>query len=87
MIELLAVIDAPHYHAALVLWERPDGEYEVVEAAPIIAWMAKQHWTRQQVRSYVGKKGHRWSVSVVHQIERECPEWWKNRPTTTRRGK
>jgi hypothetical protein len=70
------------FAAGIVLWETSDGEFEVVETAPILRRM--RGWTRQQTRSYIGKQGHgaqRWTVSVVHQIERERPPWWKTEPT------
>lgn len=73
--ELLAVVDAEHFFAGVVLWETPDGVFEVVEAAPILSYMKQQRWTRERVRDYVTKKG--WTVSVVHIIERERPTWWK----------
>jgi len=48
--ELLAVIDAPHFYAGIVL--RDD---RVIEAAPIVRYMAKQRWTRE-VQAYCGEK-------------------------------
>lgn len=66
MTEILAVIDAPHFHAGLVLWDDV-----CVEAAPIIGYMKKGKWTRQRIRSFVGKKG--WTISVVYQLERQKP--------------
>jgi hypothetical protein len=73
------------FAAGLVLWgDGGDGDV-VVEAAPIIGYMKKQGWTKQQVRSYVGMRKHKgWSVSVVHQINREQPTWWTIPPKTTR---
>jgi len=56
--ELLAVIDAPHFCAGIVL--RDD---RVIEAAPILRYMAAQRWTRDRVRSYCEAKG--WRISVV----------------------
>ena len=64
MIEVLAVIDSPHFHAGIVLWDDT-----VIEAAPIVGYMKKGKWSRDQVRDYCKRKA--WTVSVVHQIERE----------------
>jgi hypothetical protein len=61
MIETLAVIDAPHFYAGVVLWND-----KVVEAAPIVKYMRK--WSRDRVRVYCQQKG--WKISVVHQLER-----------------
>jgi hypothetical protein len=58
MIETLAQIKAPHFTAGLVL--RDD---HVIEAAPIIGYMARQRWTRTRVRAYCAEKG--WRVVVV----------------------
>lgn len=63
MIEILAQITAPHFCAGIVLWDD-----KVVEAAPIVEYMAKQRWTRDEVRNHCIMKG--WDVSVVHQLER-----------------
>jgi len=63
MIETLAVIDAPHFHAGIVLFDDV-----VVEAAPIVGYMKKRRWSRDKVRAYCERK--KWTVSVVHQIER-----------------
>jgi len=61
MRETLAVIDAPHFHAGIVLWDD-----RVVEAADIVRYM--KQWTRTRVRNYcVGKN---WQVTVVHELER-----------------
>jgi hypothetical protein len=72
VIELLAAIDAPHFHCAVVLWDDV-----VVEAAPIVRKALKGK-TRDYVRSYCARKG--WTVSVIHQIEREHP--WQTTKTT-----
>lgn len=61
MIETLAVVDAPHFFAGIVLWDD-----RVVEAADIIKYM--RQWTRDRVRDYCKSKG--WKISVVHEIER-----------------
>ncbi len=62
IMEVLAQIAAPHFHAGIVLW---DGK--VIEAAPIIGYMKK--WSRDRVRDYCKAKG--WSVSVVHEMQRQ----------------
>lgn len=59
MIEILATIEAPHFNAGIVLWDD-----RVIEAAPIIGYMKRKRWTRDQVRDYCASKG--WSVSVVY---------------------
>lgn len=61
--EILAVIDAPHFFAGIVLQDD-----KVVEAADIVKYMRKGKWTRDKVRSYCASKG--WKVSVVHRTER-----------------
>jgi hypothetical protein len=61
MTEILAIIDAPHFYAGIVLWDD-----RVVEAADIVKYMHK--WNRARVREYCRHKG--WVVSVVYQIER-----------------
>jgi hypothetical protein len=61
MKETLAVIDAPHFYAGIVLWDD-----RVVEAADIVKYMRR--WPRERVRDYCRKKN--WRVSVVHEIER-----------------
>ena len=63
MIETLAVIDAPHFYAGIVLWDD-----RVVEAADIVRYMKKQKWTRARVRDHCRSKG--WKVSVISQVER-----------------
>lgn len=60
MIETLAVIDAPHFYAGIVL--RND---VVIEAADIVKYMKR--WPRARVREYCATKG--WKVSVVTQTE------------------
>ena len=60
MIETLAQIKAPHFTAGLVLLDDL-----VVEAAPIISYMVKNHWTRSDVRDYCRDKG--WTISVVRE--------------------
>ncbi|HXG97308.1 MAG TPA: hypothetical protein VNJ06_09405 [Gemmatimonadales bacterium] len=62
MTEILAVIDAPHFYAGIVLWDD-----QVVEAADIVKYMRK--WPRHKVRSYCTTKG--WKVSVVQVQSRE----------------
>lgn len=61
MNETLAVIDAPHFYAGIVL---QDGK--VTEAADIVRYMRK--WSRDKVRDYC--KGQGWKVSVVWEMER-----------------
>lgn len=56
MTEVLAVIDAPHFYAGIVL--RND---RVIEAADIVKYM--RGWRRERVREYCKTK--RWKVSVV----------------------
>lgn len=59
MIEVLAVIDArPKFYCGIVL--RDD---RVVEAAPIVKYMARQRWTRDRVRDYCKSQG--WQINVV----------------------
>lgn len=60
-IETLAVINAPHFYAGVVLWDN-----RVVEAADIVKYMRK--WDRDRVRDYCASKG--WKVSVIYQTER-----------------
>lgn len=64
VVETLAVIDAPHFYAGIVLWND-----HVVEAADIVRYMRK--WSRDRVRSYCAGKG--WTVSVVSVTERARP--------------
>lgn len=66
MTETLAVIDAPHFYAGIVLWDD-----RVVEAADIVWWMKKRKLSRAQVRAYCADKG--WKVSVVYQQQRVKP--------------
>ena len=63
MVETLAVIDASHFFAGVVLWDD-----RVVEAADIIKYMRYGKWTRDRARDYCKSKD--WKVSVVYQIER-----------------
>ena len=63
IIEVLAVIEAPHFYAGIVLWND-----KVIEAAPILKYMKKDKWTRDKVRDYCKQKG--WRVSVVHELKR-----------------
>lgn len=58
MRETLAVIDAPHFFAGIVLWDD-----RVVEAADIVKWMRTRRLTRAQVRDYCTGKG--WKVSFT----------------------
>lgn len=58
MIETLAMIEAPHFTAGIVV--RDD---VVVEAADIVKYMARNKWTRAQVRAYCARK--QWRISVV----------------------
>jgi hypothetical protein len=69
MIEILAQItndQAKKFCAGIVLWDDV-----VVEAAPIVGYMKREKWTRDQVRAKCKQWG--WKVAVVHQIERERP--------------
>lgn len=61
MREVLAVIDAPHFYAGIVLWDD-----HVIEAANILKYMRR--WPRGRVRDYCKSKG--WKVSVVYEMER-----------------
>lgn len=66
MIETLAQIESdgkPVFTAGIVLWDD-----RVIEAAPIVGYMKRRKFTRDQVRNYCAKRG--WRVSVVHQMER-----------------
>lgn len=66
MIGILAQISAPKpksFAAGIVLWDD-----RVVEAAPIVGYMAKGKWTRDRVRAYCAEKG--WKIIVVHELER-----------------
>src|SRR5258708_4435738 len=64
MIEVLAVIDAPHFYCGIVLWDD-----RVAEAAPIVKYMRLRKWSRKQVRDYCVEK--RWRISVVYQMQRD----------------
>ena len=57
---ILAQITATSFCAGLFL----DGD-KVTTAAPVIGYMAEQHWTRDQVRNYCRERG--WSIRVVQQ--------------------
>lgn len=61
MREILAVIDAPHFYAGIVLWDD-----RVTEAAHIVKYMRK--WSRDRVREYCREKG--WRISVVYEMQR-----------------
>ena len=63
MIETLAVIDAPHFFAGIVLQDD-----RVVEAAPIVRYMRR--WPRARVRAFCEGKG--WKVSVVWEMRRDA---------------
>lgn len=63
MVEILAQIHAPHFHAGIVLWDD-----KVVEAAPIVLYMKKGKWHRDRVREYCQTKG--WTIEVVWKMER-----------------
>jgi hypothetical protein len=54
--EMLAVIDAPHFYAGLVLRKG-----RVIEAADIVRYM--RGWSRSRVRAYCQRKG--WDVAIV----------------------
>jgi hypothetical protein len=90
MVETLAIVDGftrgRAFYAGIVLWSRGDTSGDddvVVETAPVCRRF--KGWTRRQVRSYVGQQYPRWTVSVVHQTERERPPWWKPTPTSRAR--
>ena len=59
MKEILAVIDAPHFYAGIVLQDD-----RVIEAANIVKYMRR--WSRNRVRTYCKTKG--WKISVVHEV-------------------
>lgn len=59
--EILAVIDAPHFYAGIVLWDD-----KVTEAADIVKYMKR--WDRNKVRDYCKTKN--WKVSVVYEMQR-----------------
>ena len=59
---VVAVIDAPHFYAGIVL--RGD---VVIEAAPIVDYMAAERWSGDKVRDYCKHKG--WHVVVAASIE------------------
>jgi hypothetical protein len=63
MIEILAQIEGDKFRAGVVLWNDV-----VIEAAPIVGYMKKQKWTRDQVRKYCERKG--WKISVVWRQDR-----------------
>ena len=63
MIETLAQIQAPKFTAGIVLHDDI-----VVEAAPIVKYMAREKWSRNKVRERCRLWG--WKVSVVHEIRR-----------------
>jgi hypothetical protein len=56
--ETLAVIDAPHFFAGIVLWDD-----RVTEAADIVKYMRR--WPRDRVREYCAQKG--WKVSIMQE--------------------
>jgi hypothetical protein len=69
MKEILAQItgdNPPNLCCGIVLWDDV-----VVEAAPIVKYMAKKKWTRAQVRKYCAERG--WKVYVIHELERQRP--------------
>jgi hypothetical protein len=66
VIEILAQIRAPkprQFVAGIVLWDDI-----VVEAAPIVGFMKRAKWTRDQVREHCQTRG--WEISVVHEVAR-----------------
>jgi hypothetical protein len=63
MRETLAQIDCPHFCAGIVLQND-----KVVEAAPIVKYMARQRWSRDRVRDYCRQRG--WKVIVVEELQR-----------------
>jgi hypothetical protein len=69
MTEIVAVIDAPHFYAGIVLVDD-----KVTRAAPIVKYM--RGWSRDKVRTYCQSKG--WHVAVVASVG--TPE---NSPKTT----
>jgi len=59
---MLAVIEAPHFYAGIVLRiGRTADDDRVIAAADIIRYM--RGWSRGRVRDYCRRKG--WRVSVV----------------------
>lgn len=72
MIEILAQITSrgtpkrQGFCAGIILWDDV-----VIEAAPILRFMAKQKYTRSQAREYCEKRG--WKVEIIHQLERAAP--------------
>lgn len=70
MIEIVAQIRGTHktgpFTAGIVLWDD-----RVVEAAPILGYMKRQHWTRNRVREHCRKEG--WTVEVVRKEHRAEP--------------
>ena len=66
MTERLLQVTAPHFCAGAV-WQRIDGEWQCVEAAPILAWMRGKD--AREVGAYLRRKGWRvyWSPA------RDCP--------------
>lgn len=62
MKETLAIIDAPHFYAGIVLWDD-----KVTEAADVVRYMKR--WSRSKVRDYCTTKG--WKVSVIHELDRK----------------
>ena len=68
MIETLAFIEGTHrkggyFNAGIVLFDDV-----VVEAAPIVGYMARDKWSRDHVREHCKTEG--WKVSVIWQNER-----------------
>jgi hypothetical protein len=61
LIELLATIKAPKFHAGIVLQND-----KVIEAAAPVRYM--RGWTRKNVREYCQERG--WQVSVVSETRR-----------------
>lgn len=79
VIETLAQILSAHpkFTAGIVLWDDV-----VVEAAPIVGFMKRQHYTRERVRNKCKQQG--WRVTVVHQIERPDPRPRARRGSSSR---
>jgi hypothetical protein len=63
-VETFVCIHSNYVWAGIVLHDD-----QVVEAAPILRYMADEKWSREQVREYVTKK--KWKAKIIH--EREVP--------------
>ena len=72
MIEILAQITAyktakrQGFCAGIILWDDV-----VMEAAPVVHFMKKRKFSRDEVRDYCAQRG--WRVKVIHELKREAP--------------